>query len=236
MKSLWRLAPGGHARRPVVHELDRQPDELVREHPAADEARASRGCSRRPRCRRRGRRRRRRPARRSRPRPCTCGPSGCGPPSRGGCRGRSGAAGSSRAAAVAPTRWRPPRRPRRPPAAPAAGRSRRSRRRRVAPPAVVEQDLLHLALGAQPRVAGGERARDHGVVRAVLRVRLAAEADAPADPHAGRAAVVGHAVDERAACRTGAGRAAAPPATSSPVLARTSATSAASAAASAAGP
>ena len=63
-------------------------------------------------------------------------------------------------------------------------------------PAVVEEDLLDLALGPQPRVAGGERARDHGVLRAVLGVRLAAEAHAPADAHAGGAAVVGHGVDE----------------------------------------
>ena len=59
---------------------------------------------------------------------------------------------------------------------------------------LVGQNLLDHALGAQLAVLGGERFRDHGVVRAALGVHFAGESHAPAATHAGGTAVVWHAV------------------------------------------
>ena len=60
--------------------------------------------------------------------------------------------------------------------------------------AIVGQNLLRHALGAQLAVAGAQRDGNDGVLRAVFSVHLAGKSTAPAAAHAGAAAVIGHAV------------------------------------------
>ena len=61
-------------------------------------------------------------------------------------------------------------------------------------PLRVGEDFLHHAFGAQLAVTGGERLRNHGVVRAAFGVHFAGEAHAPAAAHASAAPVVGNGV------------------------------------------
>ena len=60
--------------------------------------------------------------------------------------------------------------------------------------AIVGEDLLCHALGAEFAVAGVEGDGNDGILRAILRVDFAGESAAPAAAHAGAATVVGHAV------------------------------------------
>ena len=185
-----RLAPGrDHAGAAELRVgLDRDRDELVGEDAAAEDRRRCGGGSRWSRSTARARRSPARARRRRRPRRRRRDPGGNGRPGRARFR----------------PRWR---------AAAGRSRSRRRRRRRGAArtrerPAGPRELRADDAgpCGDQPRgggageqvaAAGGERAQDRRVVRAVLGVGVAGEADAGAAADARRAPAVGHRVDQQ---------------------------------------